>query len=321
MNTSNASLDILQTIKNFTAAAAIPFLAIGLILNSWVLYVISTNSIFYRFTYYLIRINLTSDIISNFASIIGFYIIFSTQLDYATGSILCRILFYIIFSSYGISIFTLSIISIDRYFALVKPTSEFSRKYKKKVLITTQICACIVAVVFTIPSAIYNDVYRDDTSLCDYPDINLSKSIYLIAGAIILFITPCIIIIFSYGSIIRHQNSYYRSEITICNNSDAHIRMRRINKFLLIITASYLLTTWPFFATGIGMAVTSKSLRQIQNENIVYYLFAFISFVTTTGIAILNPFLYLHFDYNIKKASWKTIKLNFTKNRNSIMVR
>ena len=58
--------------------------------------------------------------------------------------------------------------------------------------------------------------------------------------------------------------------------------------------------SWPFFATGVGIAITRRSLRQIRQLGLVYYLLAFFSFSTTAAIGIVNPFIYYKFDNAIR---------------------
>ena len=58
--------------------------------------------------------------------------------------------------------------------------------------------------------------------------------------------------------------------------------------------------SWPFFATCVGIAITRRSLRQIRQLGLVYYLLAFFSFSTTADISVVNPFIYYKFDNAIR---------------------
>lgn len=304
MNVSTNKSNFYGAIVTYGSIAAIPVMITGCIINIFVYFIISHNSCFRKTTYYLIRVTVTSDIVATSTGIIAFIIISIVDVNYTLGSYLCRILFYIILTSYSISIFTLCIIGIDRYFLIIKPFSSFYRKYKTKFLVLLESFAIAVSVTVCIPSAMYNDVYPEDPRVCDFTDVTVSKKVYLICIDFIIYFLPTGILLYTYGSIITHQNSYIRPGNIIQHyRKDEQIKRKKFTQVLITITASYLLTTWPFFITGLVIAFTGKSLRKLGNENIVYFILGFASFSTTNAIAVVNPFLYLKFDNNIKKKS------------------
>ncbi|RDD42309.1 hypothetical protein TrispH2_005903 [Trichoplax sp. H2] len=164
--------------------------------------------------------------------------------------------------------------------------------------------ALILSIILSIPTIFYNDVYPDDTVVCDMVHINSSAIASLIANIIIIYFLPTIILLFMYGSIFKHQHNYVRpGNISVLTRINLHEKKKKFNQVLIATAGSYLLITWPYFATGIAMAITKKSLRQMGDENLVYYVLSFVSYSTTVGISVINPFLYLKFDYNIKKKS------------------
>ncbi|EDV18912.1 uncharacterized protein TRIADDRAFT_62627 [Trichoplax adhaerens] len=295
--------------SSLSVIAAIPVLTVGILANIFVLYVITKDSYFYKVTYYLIRVTIISDIISTFTAVLGFTFITAFDNSYIVGGYLCRIFFYIVVTSYTVSVFTLCMISVDRYFAIIKPHSQLYRKHKNRFLVIAQIVSVIIAIGINLPAAWFNNVYPDDTELCDYANVNQQQSVYLISMAIVLYLIPSGILIFCYGSIVNHQIHYVRpGNITNANREDDQLRKKKFIKALIIITASFLLSTWPFFATGIGMAITGKSMRQIGKIHIILYILAFASFSSTVGIAVINPFLYLQFDQNVRKKSLKILR-------------
>ena len=164
--------------------------------------------------------------------------------------------------------------------------------------------AIIMSFTISIPSLMYNDVYPEDPEVCDFNEVNVSKQIYLISLDFIIYFIPTSILLYAYGSIIKHQKSYIRpGNINEEGRKEEQLKKKKFTLVLIYITASYLLTTWPFFITRLVIAITGKSLRQLGEINIVYYLLGFASFSTTNTIAVVNPFLYLKFDHNIKQKS------------------
>ncbi|RDD39725.1 Neuropeptide Y receptor type 2 [Trichoplax sp. H2] len=303
-NISNQEKKYYSVISVYASAASIPVLFIGFIVNVFVLYVIVNDNFFYKTPYYLIRISLVSNIIATLIGTTSFSIAAMAHIDYTLGSYMCRIFFYIIQSSYTLSIFTLCIISIDRYFVIIKPFLRFYSKHRRNLLISMVTFALILSIIFNIPTIFYVDVYPDETVVCDMIHINSFTIASLIVNIIIIYFIPTGILLFMYGTIFKHQYNYVRpGNISIHTRINLHMKKKKFNQVLIATAASYLLITWPYFATGIAIAITKKSLRQMGDENMVYYVLAFVSYSTTVGISVINPFLYLKFDYNIKKKS------------------
>lgn len=231
------------------------------------------------------------------------------NINYYVGGFLCRTLFYVILTSYSVSVFTLCLISVDRYFAIIKPYSKFYRVHKRCFLTSMLVIVILISLGICFPTVLFHDVYPDHPKLCDYPNMSDSKSIYLIFMGVILYLFPSGVLLFTYGSIVWHQLTYIRpGNANDYNQEEEHLRKKKFIQTLITITLSFLLSTWPFFATGIGMAATGKSMRQIGDINIVFYIFAFISFSSTVGIGVINPFLYLKFDQNINRKSKEMLR-------------
>lgn len=297
----NASFQV-SSISKYAYLSVVPFSSIGLIANLTVLYILISDKYFSKTTYSLIRMTVISDIISNLSSIIGYILMTMSDMNYGIGTVFCRLIAFIIVSTYGLSIMSLCMISLDRYFAIVKPLSPFYRSHKKNIVIIGQIMSWIIVIATASPLAAIVDAYHDDTTFCDLPEITRTTSAYIYISSIILYYVPSLTLISVYFKIMQHQRVYVQpGQINNRQIERNQIKKRRLIKTLIIITSIYMITTWPYVATGLGIATTHKSLRQIREINLVFYTLAIVSFMATIAISAINPFIYLIFDYNIRK--------------------
>ncbi|EDV19466.1 uncharacterized protein TRIADDRAFT_62091 [Trichoplax adhaerens] len=254
------------------------------------------------------RVTVISDIICTIASFIGYIQVASRQLDYYGGTMMCRVSLYFTFTSYGISMMNLCLIGIDRYYSM-KPFSNVYGRNKNRILIFGEVAIAISSASVTAPVIVFVRVHHNDTLQCDIPEITPSISAYLIAFTIIEFFLPAILIIVIYWKIIKLQKSYItpKDAFSVEREEDS-LRKKRFIKMLLSISVSYILISWPFFASMVGLAITRQSFMDVRMNNIGYFLLLFFSLAVTTSTVILNPFIYLKFDKRIRYGSVKLIK-------------
>ena len=319
-NSSNLNNSInFKVIDGYAYTAAVFFSFIGLSANIFLLYILIKHKIFEKTTYYLLRISVISDIICNLTTITGYIMVIAANLSYSDGQTLCRCLMFIILSSYGISIMTLCVIGIDRYFVIAKPLSSFYRRRKQQIISGQLVLVTIIVFASTLPELFFASSYPDDTKFCDLINITPTVSYYLIMITITLYIIPAITLTISYSKIIFYLRNYVRPGESIINpNSENHKKKKFINTLISIATA-YLLISWPFFATCLGMAITRRPLRQVRQLGVVYYMLTFFSFSTTTAISILNPYLYFKFDSAIRSKAKMHLSSIYDKAKSRIL--
>ena len=302
MNNSNNLTNTIdyKAISGYAQAAATPFSVIGFFANVFLLFILIKHQIFGKTTYYLLRISVVSDIICNLTTACAYIMTAGVNVSYSDGQALCRCLMFIIMSSYGVSIMTLCVIGIDRYFVIVRPLSSFYRRFKYQFIGGLFALASIIAFGFTMPILFFISTYPDDVKLCDLTTITPALSYYLIISAIALYVIPALTLVITYSKIIIYMRNYVRPGERVTNLNDDNHKKKKFIKMLISITATYLLISWPFFATGVGIAITRRSLRQVRRLGLVYYLLAFFSFSTTADISVVNPFIYYKFDTAIR---------------------
>ncbi|RDD39714.1 Bombesin receptor subtype-3 [Trichoplax sp. H2] len=324
VNTSdhnNSLQEFYSTIYVYSSAAATCLGIIGLSANLFLLYLLVTDKFFHKTTYYLIMVSSTSDSISTITSILGFAHIASYTKDYHVAVTLCRSVFFITLTSYGISMMNLCLIGIERYFAIVKPFVQFYRNYKIRIITSVEILIWTSSIIFTIPTLVVTQIHQEDTFMCEQGEVIPLLSVYFIVFTLIMYVIPCSVIIITYGLIINYQKNYVRPGYSV-NYSIRNVKNRKFVKMLKSIALFYVFTTWPYFATLVGFAFTREELLELRNRSVFQFLLAFFSYSVTTSITIVSPFIYFKFDVNIRKRSaiiWQ--RVGFTgKNKNSAII-
>ena len=302
MNTSSNFNNTIEykMIYLYVLTASAVFSIIGLFANAFLLYILIKHEIFGKTTYYLLRISVTSDIICNFTTATAYFMSSGAHIFYLDGTTLCRCLVLTIFASYGVSMMTLCIIAIDRYFVIVRPLSSFYRRYKGQFIRGLFALVAIVVFSSTFPSFFCVTTYPGDIKFCHLTTVTPAISSYLIISTITLYIIPALTLIIIYSKIIIYMKNYVRPGEIISNPDGENHKKKKFIRMLISIATAYLLISWPYFATSLGIAITGRSSRQVRQHGFVYFLLAFFSFSSTTAISILNPFLYFKFDCAIR---------------------
>ncbi|RDD38420.1 Neuropeptide Y receptor type 2 [Trichoplax sp. H2] len=296
----------------YAYAVAVPISFIGILANFFLLYLISSGNHFNHITYKLIRIAVISDLTSlHFSLIVLTTLLLIETVDYQIANILCQNTVVITFCCYGISMTTLCMISVDRYFTVVRPFSLLYRKHKKRIIYLGQAIGCLISLSVSIPCALFLGVYPDEIRVCDFPNVNLPVSIYFHFLTLFLFIIPLSIIIINYSRVILCRVNYIRPGQQTDGHSDDRMRRNKFTRVLVTITSIYILSTWPFFANLIGMSVTLSSAREIRKLGTGIYLMSLASFFSTFAVNVISPFIYFKFDHNINKKFFSTIRLIF----------
>ena len=246
-------------------------------------------------------ISCLTDILSNVTTIISYMVIRNPNFKYWNTTALCRLFSYIVYTSYSISIMNLSLIAIYRYICIVRPFSSLYINYKKQFIIVSEIFIWIVSLTLGIPDLSYVKGRIHHIIFCDYSYINTSLSIYLMFYVGVHYILPSSLIVALYWRIVVHQRNHIRpGQPSIQQKRHANNKVRLI-KALAIISACYILTTWPYFAVLCGIALTQNRYIEILMDNQTNYWLSLLSISTTAIIAIINPFLCLKFDENIQR--------------------
>ena len=272
-------------------------------------------------TYKIILVSVVSDILTAISMAIGGINLFIYNISYSDGLILCRSIIFLTFASYGVSMMNLCLISIERYFHIVRFSSVFFHRRRKMILIVSEVTIWLIAISINSPLISIINVYENDTILCDIPVIAIGESIYLVSVALILYIIPCTFLAVVYSKIINHQKNYIRpGNLSSMQKVIQQQNKEKFIKLLVLITFSYIFSTWPAFAIFIGLGISQTSLKQLQKQNVALFIISLVSITVTTGIAFINPLIYLKFDTKIREIFILTVrKLLLIKNSSNVI--
>lgn len=290
----NSSIDIALSILTITISS------IGVVANTVLLYLFIFDPFFRKMIYYLMSICCFTDLITNITTVVSYSVFQMTNISLKDATTLCLIFMSIILSSYGISIMNLCLMAIYRYISIVKPFSNFNLQHKKRFVIASEIFIWLVCLSGIMPDNSYIEARMSHKAMCDYTAITPAVSTYLFIYVFIYFILPSAIITIFYWRIIVHQRNHIRPGRPSVHDGQILHRKDRSVKSLILISASFVLTTWPTFALLFGIAITRNTYIDILFEDETYFWLSMFAISTTPLVAVINPFLYLKFDSNIR---------------------
>ncbi|XP_053309459.1 urotensin-2 receptor-like [Spea bombifrons] len=208
------------------------------------------------------------------------------------GDIGCRILFSLDFLTMHASIFTLTIMSTERYFAVLKPldTVKRSKSYRKCIAIIVW----LVSFLITLPMLIMIKlVHKDNKSICLPMWSRMSYKVYLTVLFCTSIVGPGLIIGYLY---IRLARTYWVSQTASFKQTK-----RLPNQKVLYLIFTIVLVFWacflPFWIWQLltqyceSLPVSSKAARNIN----------YLTTCLTYSNSCINPFLYTLLTKNYKE--------------------
>ncbi|EHA98512.1 Bombesin receptor subtype-3 [Heterocephalus glaber] len=213
------------------------------------------------------------------------------------GRIGCKVLSFIRLTSVGVSVFTLTILSADRYKAVVKP---LERQPSNAILKTYAKAGCvwIVSMIFALPEAVFSNVYtlRDSNKnrtfeLCaSYPiSEKLLQEIHSLLSFLVFYIIPLSIISVYYSLIAR---TLYKSTLNIPTEEQSHARKqiesrKRIAKTVLVLVALFALCWLPNHLLYLHHSFTSETHADPSS---VHFIVTIFSRILAFSNSCVNPF-------------------------------
>ncbi|XP_007534590.1 bombesin receptor subtype-3 [Erinaceus europaeus] len=213
------------------------------------------------------------------------------------GKIGCKVLSFIRLTSVGVSVFTLTILSADRYRAVVKP---LERQPSNAILKT---CAkagsvWIVSMIIALPEAIFSNVYSFlDTkknvtieSCASYPvSEKILQEIHSLLCFLVFYIIPLSIISVYYSLIAK---TLYKSTVNIPTEEQSHARKqiesrKRIAKTVLVLVALFALCWLPNHLLYLYRSFTYQAYI---DPSAVHFVVTLFSRIMAFSNSCVNPF-------------------------------
>ncbi|XP_007954194.1 bombesin receptor subtype-3 [Orycteropus afer afer] len=212
------------------------------------------------------------------------------------GRIGCKVLSFIRLTSVGVSVFTLTILSADRYKAVVKP---LERQPSNAILKTCAKAGCVwvVSMIIAVPEAIFSNVYTFQDrnknvtyeSCASYPvSERLVQEIHSLLCFLVFYIIPLSIISVYYSLIAR---TLYKSTLNIPTEEQSQARKqiesrKRIAKTVLVLVALFALCWLPNHLLYLYHSFT----YQTHDPSAIHFMATIISRVMAFSNSCVNPF-------------------------------
>ncbi|XP_033879841.2 delta-type opioid receptor-like [Acipenser ruthenus] len=212
------------------------------------------------------------------------------------GELICKIVLSIDYYNMFTSIFTLTMMSVDRYIAVCHPIRalDFRTPMKAKVI---NVCIWILSSVIGVPIMIMAVTKTTDKGniicMLEFPDPGWYwDTVTKICVFIFAFVGPVLVITICYGLMILRLKS-----VRLLSGSKEKDRtLRRITRMVLVVVAVFIIC-W----TPIHIFVIVKTLVDIDKKNPFVIASWHLCIALGYTNSSLNPVLYAFLDENFKR--------------------
>ncbi|XP_022236286.1 allatostatin-A receptor-like [Limulus polyphemus] len=277
---------------------------VGLIGNSLVVVVVIFNPPM-RSTTNLLIINLAvADLL---------FIIFCvpfTAWDYALpywpfGDIWCRIVQYLVIVCAYASIYTLVLMSLDRFMAVVHPITSMSIRIEKNAYIAITVTwslillACLPAL--SAHGEVSYNVGSNRYSMCVFLQEGFSYPAYQISFFLSSYVVPLVLIFCLY--LLMLKRLWFHVGLGGKASAESHKSKKRITRMVVVVVVIFAVCWFP-----IQIVLLLKSLDQYQMklrpERVVFQV---VSHILAYMNSCVNPILYAFLSDNFRKAFRKVV--------------
>ncbi|XP_062612837.1 free fatty acid receptor 4-like [Saccostrea cucullata] len=230
------------------------------------------------------------------------------------GSFICKMLVYVLFICAAVMIWTMTIISIDRYICIFKTSVK---RVTPKMAMCSIVILWFLAFVAFIPLAMYFNLKSfpfgtTSVNICTllWPNNQLIRVslIFTICICIIGFVVPLGILVFNYFRILKKFKKSRNAVMTIAtNNTTKSIKSReqrdfRLVKNLILLVVLFLVMWLPIFIVFVLLQADGMDDEMEVSSQ------AFIgALCVALGNACVNPFLYGIMNEKVKRRIIKSV--------------
>ncbi|RDD36073.1 Neuromedin-K receptor [Trichoplax sp. H2] len=220
------------------------------------------------------------------------------------GVIVCRLVYGFLVTSANISIASLTMISIYRL-KIVSCPLTFRNTIIFKHCTKFIILSWLMSVVFAIPAFLLA-TYNPTTTNCDlgFPYDNIFNIIYFSITLLFVYLIPGIIMLRNYRRIAITLSSQISDNTAIAHDREASInRSRSVIRVFIIATLAQTLLSLPYVISVLIYSIPNQSQVQLLLDNPQLFLNIRLSFVIDIASYLVNPFMFLIFDKNVRIAA------------------
>ncbi|XP_068574486.1 somatostatin receptor type 5-like isoform X2 [Cebidichthys violaceus] len=293
-STHNNNLDALMPFNFVTAVIYIIVFIVGLLGNTLVIYVVIRYTKMKTVTnLYILNLALADELYILGIPFLGTNSVLSY---WPYGDFFCKLSMTVDAMSQFASTFCLTVMSIDRYLAVVHPIR--SAKWRKpQVAKIFNAMVWVVSFLIVLPVTIYSNV-QEEFNACNitWPEPHELRSIvFILYTSILGFFGPVVVISLCYLLIvIKVRSAGVRAGLTKRRKSE-----RKVTRMVVIIVLVFVLCWLPFFTSNLVNLVYIIP----ENNAAVYFFLVILTYVNSCA----NPILYGFLSDNFKQSFQKVL--------------
>lgn len=201
----------------------------------------------------------------------------------------------------GVTLFTLTVLAVERYQALVTPmTARYT--LTKKTVIYAIVATWIISLLISIPDFIFTHVDRT-TGKCVSPlgpemDARSGKATYIVIAISLYIFLPLVIITFCYFQILRGM---FITRTICAGPANGNSEKRKLAILIIAVTVTFYILFLPFAIFMLHVALTKHFPTDHGESETELTVLKVLTFLIVANSS-LNPVLYAFQSENYRKA-------------------
>ncbi|KAJ0001476.1 hypothetical protein NQD34_006496 [Periophthalmus magnuspinnatus] len=299
-NNSSPGTEMPDSVTTYaTAVVFIIIFIVGLLGNTLVIYVVVRYAKMKTVTnLYILNLALADEL---YILGIPFLCTQNVLFYWPYGEFLCKTYMTADIMSQFTSTFCLTMMSIDRYLAVVHPMRSVKWR-KPKVAKILNAMMWVVSFLIALPVTIFSNV-QDNFNNCNitWPEPNnLWSNVFILVTAILGFFGPVVVICLCYLLlVIKVRSAGAKAGLTKRRKSE-----RKVTRMVVIIVLVFVLCWLPFFTTNIVNLV--YTIPESSFNIAIYFILVILTYVNSCS----NPILYGFLSDNFKQSFQKVLCFN-----------
>lgn len=201
----------------------------------------------------------------------------------------------------GVTIFTLTVLAVERYQALVTPMTAKYTLTKKSVIYAIA-ATWMISMLISIPDFIFTHVDRT-TGKCVSPlgpemDVHSGKAIYVIIAISLYIFLPLVIITFCYFQILRGM---FITRTICAGPANGNSEKKKLAILIIAVTVVFYILFLPFAIFVLHVALKKQFTTDNGENQTELTVLKVLTFLIVTNSS-LNPVLYAFQSENYRKA-------------------